>query len=121
YETQRAPRPRPWGCVRLSLDWTGSCDTRRRQADHEWDQQDPGDDAQMLQRALPALRARDEAASRRSQVMGGIDQFLVDPGDQGDCAAADTRDGLDHRSEEHTSELQSRFDLVCRLLLEKKK
>src|SRR5207249_7994169 len=25
------------------------------------------------------------------------------------------------RSEEHTSELQSRFDLVCRLLLEKKK
>src|SRR5207249_11074388 len=25
-----------------------------------------------------------------------------------------------HRSEEHTSELQSRFDLVCRLLLEKK-
>src|SRR5699024_11752721 len=30
--------------------------------------------------------------------------------------------GLHHkRSEEHTSELQSRFDLVCRLLLEKKK
>src|SRR5207249_12309138 len=32
-------------------------------------------------------------------------------------------DGLAHlapyRSEEHTSELQSRFDLVCRLLLEK--
>src|SRR5699024_11653655 len=25
-----------------------------------------------------------------------------------------------YRSEEHTSELQSRFDLVCRLLLEKK-
>src|SRR5438067_8982373 len=28
---------------------------------------------------------------------------------------------LHGRSEEHTSELQSRFDLVCRLLLEKKK
>src|SRR5438067_7204605 len=27
---------------------------------------------------------------------------------------------LGPRSEEHTSELQSRFDLVCRLLLEKK-
>src|SRR5438034_4034942 len=27
----------------------------------------------------------------------------------------------DHRSEEHTSELQSHSDLVCRLLLEKKK
>src|SRR5437868_12591429 len=32
------------------------------------------------------------------------------------------RAGVAHnRSEEHTSELQSRFDLVCRLLLEKKK
>src|SRR5438067_7429262 len=29
--------------------------------------------------------------------------------------------GRNPRSEEHTSELQSRFDLVCRLLLEKKK
>src|SRR5699024_12210333 len=29
--------------------------------------------------------------------------------------------GKETRSEEHTSELQSRFDLVCRLLLEKKK
>src|SRR5699024_11535735 len=27
---------------------------------------------------------------------------------------------VEARSEEHTSELQSRFDLVCRLLLEKK-
>src|SRR5699024_12118017 len=29
-------------------------------------------------------------------------------------------DAYGSRSEEHTSELQSRFDLVCRLLLEKK-
>src|SRR5207248_8623736 len=29
--------------------------------------------------------------------------------------------GGDFRSEEHTSELQSPYDLVCRLLLEKKK
>src|SRR6266536_2862133 len=29
--------------------------------------------------------------------------------------------GIRRRSEEHTSELQSRVDLVCRLLLEKKK
>src|SRR5690349_23971107 len=29
--------------------------------------------------------------------------------------------GINERSEEHTSELQSRRDLVCRLLLEKKK
>src|SRR5699024_12452558 len=32
-----------------------------------------------------------------------------------------TQPRLTIRSEEHTSELQSRFDLVCRLLLEKKK
>src|SRR5260221_6603203 len=31
------------------------------------------------------------------------------------------RSPIDHRSEEHTSELQSHSDLVCRLLLEKKK
>src|SRR2546422_8227511 len=30
-------------------------------------------------------------------------------------------EGADQRSEEHTSELQSRLHLVCRLLLEKKK
>src|SRR2546421_7537989 len=30
-------------------------------------------------------------------------------------------DNIERRSEEHTSELQSRSDLVCRLLLEKKK
>src|SRR2546422_2286952 len=36
--------------------------------------------------------------------------------------AAEVLSPLDlHRSEEHTSELQSRLHLVCRLLLEKKK
>src|SRR3982750_4979217 len=35
--------------------------------------------------------------------------------------AQHARPGPDSRSEEHTSELQSRSDLVCRLLLEKKK
>src|SRR5690349_25000074 len=38
----------------------------------------------------------------------------------GACAECD-RCGQEPRSEEHTSELQSRRDLVCRLLLEKKK
>src|SRR5690606_41064518 len=33
----------------------------------------------------------------------------------------DTDSFVPHRSEEHTSELQSRENLVCRLLLEKKK
>src|SRR5207247_10455387 len=40
------------------------------------------------------------------------------------CAAGSRRNpaiSTTSRSEEHTSELQSRVDLVCRLLLEKKK
>src|SRR5438034_6921456 len=37
------------------------------------------------------------------------------PADSPDCQTGS------HRSEEHTSELQSHSDLVCRLLLEKKK
>src|SRR5437868_12413378 len=36
-------------------------------------------------------------------------------------ARSELKRNLEYRSEEHTSELQSRFDLVCRLLLEKKK
>src|SRR6266496_812567 len=37
------------------------------------------------------------------------------------CNIFSTQDHAAARSEEHTSELQSRRDLVCRLLLEKKK
>src|SRR5204863_5599301 len=39
----------------------------------------------------------------------------------GDVASARAETSARARSEEHTSELQSRRDLVCRLLLEKKK
>src|SRR5438105_6185551 len=37
------------------------------------------------------------------------------------CCGGPGRRNAPARSEEHTSELQSRVDLVCRLLLEKKK
>src|SRR5688572_31661193 len=37
------------------------------------------------------------------------------------AVGAEQYPGLDLRSEEHTSELQSQSNLVCRLLLEKKK
>src|SRR5687768_18295529 len=37
------------------------------------------------------------------------------------CVAATRSTNVTPRSEEHTSELQSRLHLVCRLLLEKKK
>src|SRR5690625_5993314 len=54
-----------------------------------------------------------QGATRSAQ--GGIAAALG-PADSPDQHARDTR-----RSEEHTSELQSRGHLVCRLLLEKKK
>src|SRR5437868_13287088 len=44
-------------------------------------------------------------------------QPSIEPLQSIDCVALNAP----KRSEEHTSELQSRFDLVCRLLLEKKK
>src|SRR2546430_12714601 len=37
------------------------------------------------------------------------------------CVLAVRQELIDQRSEEHTSELQSQSNLVCRLLLEKKK
>src|SRR5690625_8013474 len=46
------------------------------------------------------------------------DDLVLEPGDR--LAVVVDRRELD-RSEEHTSELQSRGHLVCRLLLEKKK
>src|SRR5947209_17174829 len=52
---------------------------------------------------------------RRAAVLDGVLQGL----DHGPVQATDLLGG--QRSEEHTSELQSRQYLVCRLLLEKKK
>src|SRR3712207_7354227 len=58
---------------------------------------------------------------RSWRVLEGLDQRKPDwPGD--DCSNTGRRwRGCRDRSEEHTSELQSRQYLVCRLLLEKKK
>src|SRR5438034_8677489 len=43
------------------------------------------------------------------------------PSEHGEDARTGGVVGVSNRSEEHTSELQSHSDLVCRLLLEKKK
>src|SRR2546422_5951432 len=63
---------------------------------------------------LPAHHGRGPAAHPRRRAVRGDG----DPdGRGGDREGVRLRD----RSEEHTSELQSRLHLVCRLLLEKKK
>src|SRR5204863_4916935 len=72
-------------------------------------------------------RQRNRSSERGSQqrgdgikrVMSGIKKRPRRRGGVGDSWSC--RLGDDERSEEHTSELQSRRDLVCRLLLEKKK
>src|SRR3712207_7283438 len=66
---------------------------------------------------LATEQGRDRGRQRRHDAAEDDDRHAV--------ADAELRDQLadpdqEHRSEEHTSELQSRQYLVCRLLLEKK-
>src|SRR5438067_2508674 len=70
-----------------------------------------------------AHRGRPCARAAELAMLGSITDLL---GAETVASSAFESDGswteiADLRSEEHTSELQSRFDLVCRLLLEKKK
>src|SRR2546422_4548429 len=61
-------------------------------------------------------RQRVEDAARLVETAGGPDRLISDV-----ARRELTLRSLGARSEEHTSELQSRLHLVCRLLLEKKK
>src|SRR5437867_8745936 len=53
--------------------------------------------------------------------IGGVAYRFLYPVEPDRRAGTGLHDFADQRSEEHTSELQSPYDLVCRLLLEKKK
>src|SRR5699024_4919578 len=80
-------------------------------------------ESEQVERALGDLKGKTPAAlkvavnrtARQARAM-----MLDDVKERYDLNAAGRR-LIQDRSEEHTSELQSRFDLVCRLLLEKKK
>src|SRR2546422_2836616 len=63
------------------------------------------------------VRRRPISLTRRGAALGGPDRGLVGRPPRSKPARHQAR----WRSEEHTSELQSRLHLVCRLLLEKKK
>src|SRR2546429_2419477 len=65
----------------------------------------------------PAAIAPNTAQSRRANPTSGVVRARANSA----SAAAATAYTTVARSEEHTSELQSRLHLVCRLLLEKKK
>src|SRR5438874_4439830 len=66
------------------------------------------------------LRHLQSFPPRRSSDLCGLRLSSGGRGTGGSCIRRCTS-GATPRSEEHTSELQSRRDLVCRLLLEKKK
>src|SRR5688572_31835927 len=65
-----------------------------------------------LFRSYAKLRARVPSEEAATRTLAG---HIADPGDPFEAMASAAR------SEEHTSELQSQSNLVCRLLLEKKK
>src|SRR5204862_7792623 len=63
-------------------------------------------------------RGQERGIRQSRGIRRAFEEFVVDLG----CGHDEERTGGHRvRSEEHTSELQSRRDLVCRLLLEKKK
>src|SRR2546422_8558377 len=62
----------------------------------------------------------DRRQAREEPGLADQHPVVILPGDEEDLAPH-RRPGDPSRSEEHTSELQSRLHLVCRLLLEKKK
>src|SRR5690606_41594472 len=66
------------------------------------------------QAAHDSGRRADLALDRAARARGAAVSVFLD-------VRGRVRDDVDLRSEEHTSELQSRENLVCRLLLEKKK
>src|SRR5690349_22723971 len=75
-------------------------------------------------RDLAAPAAPSPGGSGRERAAGGPPEHRLARHDDGAArrgAPARPPRGPGPRSEEHTSELQSRRDLVCRLLLEKKK
>src|SRR2546426_6020096 len=71
-----------------------------------------------LHDALPILRVADELAHALHDMLGTA---VSEETARLVARVRDTRVGRRVRSEEHTSELQSPCNLVCRLLLEKKK
>src|SRR6266536_4693486 len=82
-------------------------------------------DVTIVNVALPSIRRDLHASATQLEwvVSGYMLAFaatLIIAGNLGDLVGR-KRVFLAGRSEEHTSELQSRVDLVCRLLLEKKK
>src|SRR5690606_41964480 len=100
---------------RLSFNVVTISFSTRRSSDLDW----------VDRMVADGLDVKAQVASRPIGVLLGLqasaNPFLLCPS-YGEVAQQErVGGGLQARSEEHTSELQSRENLVCRLLLEKKK
>src|SRR5690625_6745253 len=80
--------------------------------------QDKGDGTYVSNHTIGSINTRRQWISLHSETVGKI---YIDEGAETAIMHNGTFINIDLRSEEHTSELQSRGHLVCRLLLEKKK
>src|SRR5699024_11561031 len=66
------------------------------------------------------VRSRRTSPKERPRLTSGTPTSSAPPSTPPACTISSRPAPRKSRSEEHTSELQSRFDLVCRLLLAKK-
>src|SRR5699024_11907145 len=78
-------------------------------------------EAGLLDHRTPSREEAAELAGKHIVVVGSGHSAATAIGDLAAVVRREPGTRVTWRSEEHTSELQSRFDLVCRLLLEKKK
>src|SRR3712207_6513960 len=74
----------------------------------------------LLEMVILTSEMQELKANSQRKAKGTVIEAKLDKG-RGPVASLIVQNGTLHRSEEHTSELQSRQYLVCRLLLEKKK
>src|SRR5699024_11574092 len=107
----------------------GVSSRRKRRTAEQAEELDPRDELDPTDRTAADIEADAEGAAPHDDAPEETVQGDAEEAPRGehledgpyDEADAPDEDRIDlGRSEEHTSELQSRFDLVCRLLLEKK-
>src|SRR3712207_6918481 len=72
----------------------------------------------LAHRAAYVRTALERLAEADEVEVEALDNALEAPASEPECQQSHFQDTTRHRSEEHTSELQSRQYLVCRLLLE---
>src|SRR2546426_5754994 len=100
--------------TRLQGDWSSDvCSSDLRRADE-------GQLAELM-RTIVALNRRIAELAPATEALAGVEREAAALSERLEVAEQAAEEQWAARSEEHTSELQSPCNLVCRLLLEKKK